>query len=63
MSLEQTGRHLASITHCDGIQSPTAAGSNRPHDVQAHATQSVITAYGMVWGNRSMSSKAETGLL
>lgn len=41
------------------LQQP--AGSNRPHDVQAHAARPVITAFGMVWGNGSMSSKAETG--
>ncbi len=49
MSLKQTGRHLASITALWWDAGLLSRWQHRPHDVQAHATQPVITAYGMVW--------------
>lgn len=61
MSLQKTRKHLASIKVCDGIQGCTQPRVRATR--RAHATLLVIIAYGMLWGKRSMSSKAETGLV
>lgn len=61
MSLQKTRKHLASIKVCDGIQGCTQPRVQATR--RAHAAPPAITAYGMFWGKRSMSSKAETGLL
>lgn len=50
---------LCTVIGYRALQQP--AGSNRPHDAQAHAAQPVITAFGMVWVKGCMSSKTETG--